>query len=124
MVPQTWTRFPRDPPSGDLLALIGHCVARLADPPAEWREHLLGTHCVCAPSHSVMPDPLQIPWTVAHRAPLSMGFSKQEYWSGLPFPTPGDLPNPGIELYLLQWQADSFTTESSGSPTHCEPSTK
>ena len=37
------------------------------------------------------------PWTVAHQAPLSMGFSGQEYWSGLPFPPPRDLPNPGIE---------------------------
>ena len=37
------------------------------------------------------------PWTVAHQAPLSMGFSRQEYWSGLPFPSPGDLSNPGIE---------------------------
>ena len=37
------------------------------------------------------------PWTVAHQAPPSIGFSRQEYWSGLPFPSPGDLPNPGIE---------------------------
>ena len=37
------------------------------------------------------------PWTVAHQAPLSMGLLRQEYWSGLPFPTPGDLPEPGIE---------------------------
>ena len=37
------------------------------------------------------------PWTVAHQASLSMGFSRQEYWSGLPFPSPGDLPNPGTE---------------------------
>jgi len=37
------------------------------------------------------------PWTVAHQAPLSMGFSRQEYWSGLPLPSPGDLPDPGIE---------------------------
>ena len=37
------------------------------------------------------------PWTVAHQAPLSTGFSRQEYWSGLPFPSPEDLPNPGIE---------------------------
>ena len=36
-------------------------------------------------------------WTVAYQAPLSMGFSRQQYWSGLPFPSPGDLPNPGIE---------------------------
>ena len=38
-----------------------------------------------------------IPWTVAYQAPLSVGFSRQEYWSGLPLPSPGDLPNPGIE---------------------------
>ena len=37
------------------------------------------------------------PWTVSYQAPLSMGFSKQSYWSGLPFPSPGDLPKPGIE---------------------------
>ena len=37
------------------------------------------------------------PWTVAHQAPLSMRFSRQEYWSGLPFPSPGDLPDPGTE---------------------------
>ena len=37
------------------------------------------------------------PWTVAHLAPLSMGFSRQEYWRGFPFPSPGDIPNPGIE---------------------------
>ena len=37
------------------------------------------------------------PWTVAPKVPLSLGFSKQEYWSGLPFPSPGDLPDPGIE---------------------------
>ena len=37
------------------------------------------------------------PWTVAHQAPPSIGFSRQEYWSGLPFPSPGDLPDPGIE---------------------------
>ena len=37
------------------------------------------------------------PWTIAHQAPLSMGFSRKEYWTGLPFPSPGDLPDPGIE---------------------------
>ena len=42
------------------------------------------------------------PWTVAQQAPLSMGFSRQEYWSGLPFPSPGDLPNPGIKLASLR----------------------
>ena len=46
---------------------------------------------------------LVTPWTVAHQAPLSMGFPRQEYWSELPFPSPGDLPNPGIELMYSAW---------------------
>ena len=46
------------------------------------------------------------PWTIAHQAPLSMGFSKQEYWSGLPFPFPGDLPDPGIKPTSGMLQAD------------------
>ena len=41
------------------------------------------------------------PWIVAHQAPLSMGFSRQEYWNGLPFPSPGELPNPGFETMSL-----------------------
>ena len=49
---------------------------------------------------SVVSDSLT-PWTIAHQAPLLMGFSKQEYWSGLPFPSPGDLPNPGMEPMSL-----------------------
>ena len=51
------------------------------------------------------------PWTVAGPAPLSMGFSRQEYWSGLPRPPPGDLPKPGINLcllHLLHWQVSSL----------------
>ena len=49
------------------------------------------------------------PWTVAFQAPLSMGFSRQEHWSGLPSPSPGDLPGPGIEPQSSVLQADSFT---------------
>ena len=49
------------------------------------------------------------PWTVAYQAPPSMGFSRQEYWSGLPFPSPGDLPNPGIEPRSPALQADTLT---------------
>ena len=45
-----------------------------------------------------MSDSFATPWTAAHQVSLSMGFSKQEYWSGLPFPLPGDFPNPGTEL--------------------------
>ena len=61
------------------------------------------------------------PWTVAHQAPLSMGFSRQEYWSGLPFPTPGDLPDPGIEPKALLYPALAgglFITAPPGKPTY------
>ena len=54
------------------------------------------------------------PWNGAHQAPLSMGFSRQEYWSGLPFPSPGDLPDPGIELRSPALQADALTSEPPG----------
>ena len=50
-------------------------------------------------------------WTAAHQAPLFMEFSRQEYWSGLLFPSPGDLPDPGVELLSLALQADSFPSE-------------
>ena len=56
--------------------------------PAQWT-------CVCAKSIQLCLFATR--WIIAHQAPLSMGFSRQEYWSGLPFPPPGDLPNPGIE---------------------------
>ena len=55
-------------------------------------------------------------WTGAHRAPLSMGFSRQESWSGLPCPSPVDLPNPGIEPKSPTLQADSLPTELPGKP--------
>ena len=54
---------------------------------------------------------LATPWTVACQAPLSMGLSRQEYWNGLPFPSPGDLPNPGIKPRSPALQADSLPTE-------------
>ena len=57
------------------------------------------------------------PWTVAHQAPPSMGFSRKEYWSGLPFPPPGDLPNPGIELRSPALQAEALTSEPPGKPS-------
>ena len=60
----------------------------------------LRTMCVYVLSRSVVSDSAT-PWTAAHQAPLSMGFPRQEYWSGLPFPPPGDLPDPGIEPVSL-----------------------
>ena len=56
------------------------------------------------------------PWTEAHQAPPSMGFSRQGYWSGLPFPSPGDLPNPGIEPRSPALQADALTSAPPGKP--------
>ena len=58
------------------------------------------------------------PWTVAYQAPPSMGFSRQEYWSGLPFPSPGDLPNPGIKPGSPALQADALNSEPLGKALH------
>ena len=55
-----------------------------------------------------------IPWTVAYQAPQSMEFSRQEYWSGLPFSSPGDLPDPGIEPWSPALQADTLPSEPPG----------
>ena len=57
------------------------------------------------------------PWTVTYQALRSMGFSRQEYWSGLPFPSPGDLPNPGIEPRSPALQTDTLPSEPLGKPT-------
>ena len=54
------------------------------------------------------------PWTVAHKTPLSTDFSRKEYWSGLPFPSPGDLPESGVEPRSPTLQADSLPSESNG----------
>ena len=62
-----------------------------------------------------MSNSLATPWTVAHQAPQSMGFPRQEYWSGLPFPPPGDLPNAGIEP-VSPAVADSLPLSHQGSP--------
>ena len=56
------------------------------------------------------------PWTVGRQAPLSMGFPRQEYWSGLPFPAPGDLPDPGIKPKSPAWQVDFLPIRCLGSP--------
>ena len=79
------------------------------------------TCCVCAQplSHVWL---FATPWTVTHQAPLSMGFSRQEYWSGFPFPTPGDLPDPGIETMSLASPALAGRlsgTEPLGKPIPC-----
>ena len=67
-------------------------------------------------SCSVMSNSLATPWTVACQAPLSMEFSRKQYFSGLPFPSPGDLPDPGIEPGSPALQADSLPSEPPGKP--------
>ena len=58
----------------------------------------------------------ETPWTVAYQASPSMGFSRQQCWSGLPFPSPGDLPDPGIEPGSPALQADDLPSEPPGKP--------
>ena len=75
--------------------------------------------CACVCVCSVVSDSVAL-WTVAHQAPLSVEFSRQEYWSQLPFPTPADLPDPGIEPKSPASPALAggfFTTELPGKPT-------
>ena len=57
-----------------------------------------------------------IPWTIAYQAPLSLELPRQEYWSGLPFPSPGNLPDPGIELWSPAFRADALPSEPQGKP--------
>ena len=63
------------------------------------------------------PDSVTV-WTLAHQAPLSMEFSRQEYWRGLPFPSPGDLPDPGIEPVSHALAGGFFTLSPQGSPCY------
>ena len=66
-------------------------------------------------SHSVLSNSAT-PWTIAHEAPLSVEFSRQEYWCGSPFPSPGDLPNPGTEFVSPALAGGFFTTDLPGKP--------
>ena len=70
--------------------------------------------CVCKSLSRVLL--FETPWTVALQGPLSVGFPRQEYWSGLPLPSPGDLPDPGIKLESLVLQADSLPPEPPEKP--------
>ena len=75
--------------------------------------HKLRLSCVCVYLSFSRVQLLATPWTIACQAPLSMGFSKQEHWRGLPFPSPGDLPNSGIEFRSPILQVDSLPSEPS-----------
>jgi len=79
-------------------------------------QHHLLTIRVCVLSHFSHVWLFVTPRTVAWHVPLSMGFSRQEYWSGLPCLPPGDLPDPGTETGSPEWQADSLSSEPPGKP--------
>ena len=96
--------------SGRILSSLGMSFLFLCLPLIGW------VCCVCALSRSVLSSSAT-PWTVTHEAPLSMGFFRQEYWCGLPCPSPGDLPNPRLNSCLLHWKAVFFLPLSpQGSP--------
>ena len=67
-------------------------------------------------NRSVLYDSFATPWTVAHQAPLSTGFPRQEYWSGFPFPSPGGLPDPGIKPSSCALAGGFLATEPAGKP--------
>ena len=94
---------PRSPASPD----ISFCTAA-GDQFGRWV-------CGLVLSRSVVSDSV-VPWTVARQAPLSMGFSRQEHGSGLPFPSPRDLPDPRMEPRSPTLQADSLPSEPAGKP--------
>ena len=86
----------------------------MREAPIWGRQALYYKTCVCVLGHVRFFVNL---WTVAHQVPLSMEFSRQEYWNALPFPPTGYLPDPGIQLLrLLHWQADSLPLRCLGSP--------
>ena len=79
-------------------------------------ETVLVNRCMCVFSHVQL---FVAPWTVAHQGSLSVEFSRQVYWSGLPFPTPKDLPDPGIKTGSPEspaWASKFFTAEPPGKP--------
>ena len=83
------------------------------------KEHYIIFKALTNMGCSVVSNSFATPWTVARQAPLSMGFCRQEHWSVLPFPSPGDLPDPGIEHSdpcLLHWQEDSLWLSSREAP--------
>ena len=105
-----------------MILKLGHghaCIwdSPRAEPEAELDESV--THLALGIwyfAYSVLSNFFATQWTVACQAPLSMGFPRQEYWSGLPFPPPGDLPHPGMEIVSPALAGGFFTTEPSGKP--------
>ena len=103
--PTLWTS--QEAGAGSFLFI--HCTHSASTLPTHTHTH---THLLSCVRFFVTP------WTVAHQAPLFMEFSRQEYWSGLPFPFPGDLPYPEIKPRSPALQADSLLSEPQGKPQH------
>ena len=99
--------LPGSPVPGILQGRILEWVAISSSNTWKWKVKVKSLSCV---RH------LATPWTVAYQAPLSMGFSREEYWSGLPFPSPVDLPDPGIEPKTPALAGRFFTTVPPGKP--------
>ena len=76
-------------------------------------EHIIWNNCYCLVTKLCL-TLFATPWTTAHQAPLFMGFPKQEYWNGLPFPFPGDIPDPGIQPVSPALQVDSLPLNHQG----------
>ena len=104
--------------------LVGYCpwghkesdMTELLHSHTHMHTHTTNTHKLSGFSHVQL---FATPWTVARQAPLSMEFSRQEYWSGLSFPSPGNLPDPGIEPESLaspELSGGFFTTKPPGKP--------
>ena len=129
----TWPHLPAEQQGACVPSLVGELSlckthdtvkkqTKRSNSPGKWTviwssEHpIVDQHFKWKWSRSVVSDSLPSPWTVASQAPPSMGFSRQEYRSGLPFPSPRDLPNPGIEPGSPTFQADALTSEPPGKP--------
>ena len=109
------------PPVSDPLYSVRYCVRHLPDllsrrfflpiPFSHWLPMMVSLGLWWCGLVTKSCPTLTTPWTMVCQTPLSMGFSRQEYWSGLPFPSPGDFPDPGIEPRSPALQADSLPTE-------------
>ena len=86
--------------------LVDKVVAEFERTDSHFERALLWIKYLLLFTHSVVSNSFATAWMVTCRAPLSMGFPRQEYWAGLPFPSPGDLPGPGIEPTFSVWQVD------------------
>ena len=95
--------------------MIRHFTEENIQIESKYRRSYLSSLAIVCQVASLMSDSATL-WTVAGQAPLSVGFSRQEYWSGLPFPSPGDLPNSGIKPRSLALQVNSLSLSHLGSP--------